>query len=140
MASVQFSNDEEEKVEWVEAAITRLYCGEIDGVLQGLEDLDPKDSDADKEKKKTLGYLRKNKDRIDYPQERKAGYPTGSGGIESSNKYISNIRLKRSGAWWYVVKANEMLALRCAVYNGTYDHVFQEYKEKTLAHQKRLRS
>jgi len=47
---------------------------------------------------KTLEYLRKNKDRVDYPHERKADYPTGSGGIEFSNKYISNIRLKRSGA------------------------------------------
>ncbi len=140
MASVQFSNDEEKKVEWVEAAITRLCCGEIEGVLQDLEDLDPKDSEVEKQKKKTLGYLIKNKDRIDYPHERKAGYPTGSGGIESSNKYISNIRLKRSGAWWYVAKANEMLALRCAVYNGTYDRVFQEYKEKKLVQQRKLRS
>ncbi len=54
--------------------------------------------------------------------------------------YISNIRLKRSGAWWYAVKANEMLALRCAVYNGTYDRVFQEYKDHTLARQTKLNS
>lgn len=42
----------------------------------------------------------------------------GSGGIESSNKTICHVRLKRSGAWWYIEKADHMLALRCAKYNG----------------------
>jgi hypothetical protein len=38
----------------------------------------------------------------------------GSGGIESANTCIGHVRLKRSGAWWYVTSANQMLALRCA--------------------------
>ena len=121
----------------MEAIVTRIYCGELGDVLKGLEDLDPKSPEAVEEKKKTLGYLSKNAARLNYAHERKAGYPIGSGGIESSNKYISNIRLKRSGAWWYTSKANEMLALRCAVYNGTYDRVFQEYKDNTLSKQRK---
>jgi hypothetical protein len=48
-----------------------------------------------------------------------------SGGIESANKFISRVRLKRSGAWWYVEQANMMLALRCAKYNGTFARVFE---------------
>ena len=50
---------------------------------------------------------------------RRGGYPLGSGGIESSNKCICHVRLKRSGAWWYEANSNHMLALRCAKYNGT---------------------
>jgi hypothetical protein len=42
----------------------------------------------------------------------------GSGGIESSNKFICHVRLKRSGAWWYEANSNHMLALRCAKYNA----------------------
>jgi hypothetical protein len=44
--------------------------------------------------------------------------------MESSNKFICHVRLKRSGAWWYEENSNQMLALRCAKYNGTFDQVF----------------
>jgi len=54
------------------------------------------------------------------------------GGIESANKFICHVRLKRSGAWWYVANSNHMLALRCAKYNGTFEHVFERYRHKTL--------
>jgi hypothetical protein len=49
-----------------------------------------------------------------YQKLRRGGYPLGSGGIESSNKFICHVRLKRSGAWWYEINSNQMLALRCA--------------------------
>ncbi len=45
---------------------------------------------------------------------------------------FSHIRLKRSGAWWYVERANVMLALRCAKYNGTFERVFDLYKQRTM--------
>jgi len=47
------------------------------------------------------------------------------GGMESANKFICHVRLKRSGAWWYEDSSNQMLALRCAKYNGTFEHVFR---------------
>jgi hypothetical protein len=68
----------------------------------------------------------------------------GSGGIESSNKTLRSVfdqtflkslchvRLKRSGAWWYVEKANQILALRCAKYNGTFQKLFLRYMEKFM--------
>ena len=36
-------------------------------------------------------------------------------------------RLKRSGAWWYIKYANNMLKIRCAKYNGTYDKIINKY-------------
>jgi hypothetical protein len=44
--------------------------------------------------------------------------------MESANKFICHVRLKRSGAWWYEDSSNQMLALRCAKYNGTFVRVF----------------
>jgi len=49
-----------------------------------------------------------------------------------SQKSISHVRLKRSGAWWYLAQANHMLALRCAIYNGTFEHIFETYKRRAL--------
>ena len=71
--------------------------------------------------------------RSHYLKLRRGGYPLGSGGIESANKFICHTRLKRSGAWWYAINCNQMLALRCAKYNGTFDQVF-------VRHQARLRA
>jgi hypothetical protein len=45
--------------------------------------------------------------------------------MESANKFICHVRLKRSGAWWYEESSNQMLALRCAKYNGTFEHVLR---------------
>jgi len=56
----------------------------------------------------------------------------GSGGIESAHKFICHARLKRSGAWWYVSNSNHMLALRCAKYNGTFERVFERYRQGML--------
>jgi hypothetical protein len=86
-------------------------------------------------------YLQNNQRRINYRSQRRAGYPLGSGGIESANKFICHVRLKRSGAWGYVANSNHMLALRYAKYNGTFERVFERYRQKLLAksQQKKLK-
>ena len=43
--------------------------------------------------------------------------------------FISETPVKRSGAWWYKTNANNILKLRCAKYNRTYDRLIQKYKE-----------
>ena len=94
--------------------------------------MQPKDNEAKEEIRKLVGYLNNNRERIHYKSDRKGGYPIGSGGIESANKFISHTRLKRSGAWWVKETGNEMLRIRCAIYNGTYDKVFERYKQANL--------
>lgn len=131
-ASVQFGDNPEKQTEWMESTIARLFCGEVRSVIDGLQRMKARDAQAAEEIRKLIGYLTSNQGRVDYGFARKGGYPIGSGGIESANKFISHIRLKRSGAWWYVKQANQMLALRCAKYNGTFDRVFQAYKQRAL--------
>ena len=62
--------------------------------------------------------------RTDYGTFRRGGSPLGSGGMASSNTCLCHVRLKRSGAWWDEDRSHQMLALRCAKYNGTFDQVF----------------
>jgi hypothetical protein len=63
---------------------------------------------------------------------RRGGYPLGSGGIESSHKCLCHVRLKRSGAWWDEARSTQMLAWRCAKYNGTFDQVFARYRRENM--------
>ena len=116
--------------EWVEATMTRLYLGKVSAVLGGLKRMQPTSEEAAQAIANCWAYLYEHRSRTHYRKLRRGGYPLGSGGIESSNKFICHVRLKRSGAWWYEESSNQMLALRCAKYNGTLDQVFVRYQQQ----------
>lgn len=116
--------------EWVEATMTRLSLGKVGVVLGGLKRMQAPSDEAAKAIANCWDYLHEHRGRTTYHKLRRGGYPLGSGGIESSNKFICHVRLKRSGAWWYEANSNQMLALRCAKYNGTLDQVFVRYQQR----------
>ena len=128
VAKAQYDSPER-ALEWVEATLTRLYLGKVGWVLGGLRRMQPSSEEALKAIDNCWVYLHAHRGRTSYGKLRRGGYPIGSGGIESSNKCICHGRLKRSGAWWYEGNSNEMLALRCAKYNGTFDRVFERYRQ-----------
>ena len=117
-------------LEWVEATMTRLYMGKVGWVLGGLRRMQANSDEAEKAIANCRDYLDEHRGRTAYQKLRRGGYPLGSGGIESSNKFICHVRLKRSGAWWYEINSNQMLALRCAKYNGTFDQVFARHQQR----------
>ena len=110
--------------------MTRLYLGKVRLVLRGLRRMQAQSDEAAKAITNCWDYLEEHRGRTTYQKLRRGGYPLGSGGIESSNKFMCHVRLKRSGAWWYEVNSNQMLALRCAKYNGTFDQVFARYQQR----------
>ena len=132
-AKHQYGEKSQKALEWVESTLTRLFYAEVDNVIWGLQRMKPRDDLAAEELRKLIGYLHSNRERIHYNGDRIGGYPIGSGGIESANKFISHTRMKRSGAWWIKDTGNEMLRIRCALYNGTYDKVFEKYKNDSLS-------
>jgi len=111
--------------------MARLAANQVDTVIWGLQRLQA-DVFAQEEIDKLITYLDNQRDRLNYNACKEEGIPIGSGGIESANKFISHIRLKRSGAWWVVENGNAMLRLRCAMYNGTFDRVFEKYRSKNV--------
>jgi Uncharacterised protein family (UPF0236) len=127
-------NDPLQAVEWVEAPLTRLYMGKVGWVLGGLRRMQPTSEEARKAIDNCWVYLNDHRGRTHYRTFRRGGYPLGSGGMESANKFICHVRLKRSGAWWYEANSNQMLALRCAKYNGTFHQIFtRDQRQKSEA-------
>lgn len=127
-AKIQFS-DKDKADSWVEQTKVRLFHNNISHIIAGLNRMKCKTAEVRAEKAKLVNYLKKNQDRVEYGRLRRGGYPLGSGAIESANKFISNIRLKRSGAWWKVDYANNILKLRCAKYNSKFDSFFAEFEQ-----------
>ena len=104
--------------------------GKVGTVLGGLGRMQATSEEAAKAMANCRDSLDAHRGRTASPKLRRGGYPLGSGGMESSNKFIGHVRLQRSGAWWYEMNSNQMLALRCAKYNGTLDQVFVRYQQR----------
>ena len=137
VANVQYGKGTRKAKEWVEATFTRLFHNNIDDVIHGLKIMQPASPEAQEKIADVVKYLSKRKGQVSYGSAKRAGYHLGSGAIESANKFIGHVRLKRSGAWWYITNANNILKLRCAKYNGTYDNIIRKYikadREKNYA-------
>ena len=127
-ARIKFS-DASKRDRWVEQSKARLFANNARAVLAGLKRMKVEGKVQD-ERDKLYNYLLKNIDKINYRKAKKGGFPIGSGAIESANRFIGHVRLKKSGAWWKVVQANEILRLRCSRYNGKFDHVFQKHEHE----------
>ncbi len=130
LANARYGKSSQKAREWAEAALTRLFLNKSDRIISGIKRMKPKSEEAEEQIDKTVRYLSKHKEMIDYGSLKRGGYHIGSGGIESSNKFISNVRLKRSGAWWYPTNANNILKLRCAKYNKTFDRIMENRIKK----------
>jgi hypothetical protein len=129
VAHAQYGHKTKRAQEWVEATFTRLFHNDIEKVINGMKIMAPKSDDSKEKIEKAIGYLTSHKDRTNYGTAKRAGYHIGSGAIESANKFICHGRLKKSGAWWYISNSNNILKLRCAQYNGTFDKLMDKYRQ-----------
>jgi hypothetical protein len=85
-----------------------------------------------------MNYIENNLHRLDYDKFNRLNFPIGSGGMESANKFICHVRLKRSGCWRKPSHANEVLKLRCAKFNNKTEDVLNTYKNNTLKEQREI--
>jgi hypothetical protein len=125
-ACAQYGEGTLEAQEWTEATLTRLCLNELGDVSGGLLRMTPRSPEAEEAIRTFSIFLAGQRDRAGYTDLRRRGLPRGSGGIESANKLICHVRLKRSGAWWLEANGNAMLRIR-AIYNGTFDQIFADY-------------
>jgi hypothetical protein len=115
-AQAMFGAGTAEASEWLGQHLHRLKHDGPAPVLAALarlpvaESLTPEVA-ADK-RTAAVGYLSARLAQIDYPQFRAAGYPIGSGAVESANKLVVEARLKGSGMHWARAQVNPMVALR----------------------------
>jgi hypothetical protein len=72
-----------------------------------------------------LAYLEKRVAQMQYPTFQAAGWPIGSGMVESANKLVVEARLKGAGMHWERASDNPLLALRTAVCNDRWGEVWR---------------
>ena len=94
---------------------------------------------------KSLAYLDKRIDMIDYPSFLASAYPIGSGSVESGHKVVMQSRMKQAGMSWQVAHVDPMLALRCLICNDRWDAgwaatIQYRQKQRQLARQQRIQA
>lgn len=128
-----------ETSEWVGEQLHELKTGDPDKVLAALRDLEREvavrvaEGRREEVLKVVLGslqYLEKRREQIRYAEFLAAGYPIGSGVVESANKLVVEARLKGSGMHWADEQVNPMLALRNVVCSDRWDEAWVEISQK----------
>jgi hypothetical protein len=72
-------------------------------------------------------YLSERREQLDYAGTLAAGLPIGSGLIESGHRHVVQGRLKRSGAWWKLANARDMVALRVLRANSDWETYWRDF-------------
>jgi hypothetical protein len=117
---------------WLEGVLHRLKHEGLDRVLLHLSRLGQRCQDQELDKK--LRYLVTRRDLMQYPLYQQAGWPIGSGTVESANKLVMQTRLKGAGMRWAPEHVNPMLALRTAVCNQRWAEAWQEIVSQDRHH------
>jgi hypothetical protein len=101
---------------WLEAQADALKHGAPSAVLVALQELPTAAATnpdlADQARNGAFRYLEKRLDQLRYAECLAAGYPIGSGLVESANKLVVEARLKGSGMHWAPEHVDPLLALR----------------------------
>jgi hypothetical protein len=92
---------------------------------------------ADETVQGALHYLEKRAAQMAYPAFQVAGWPLGSGSVESANKLVVEVRLKGPGMHWARHNVNPLLALRNTVCNDrwaeTWPQIEQQLRQQAVA-------
>lgn len=100
---------------WVLAQQHGLAHSHLRHVIHQVRLLYPKAAPLPDEVRQAVAYLFTNRQRMRYRLFRQAGYPIGSGTVESACKVVVQQRMKQAGMRWSRTGAQAMLALRCAL-------------------------
>jgi hypothetical protein len=135
--------------EAVREAGYRLPTGWLDGVLHRLKHEGPKrvllhlarlcQRCSAPQVRAKWQYLLHRHSQMQYPLYQAAGWPIGSGMVESANKLVVEARLKGAGMHWKRDNVNPILLLRNAVCNDRWDETWQSSLKQAQRHRHQQR-
>jgi hypothetical protein len=114
---------------WVTRKLEQISAGKVKKVLRELR----RTAESCERAGRLCAYLERFQDALFYDRFKAAGYPIGSGEVESAHRYIPQKRLKIPGASWKPETVNSMLALRLIRANGWWREFWQQRQLRFLA-------
>ncbi len=130
--------------DWLKTTLQELKQGSPDHVLQTLCEIQqqlqggsaaPESLDR---VRTAIQYLETRRPHLEYARFQAAGYPIGSGSVESGNKLVVEARLKGAGMHWARAHVDPMRALRDGLCSERWDEDWPQIARQ-LRHQQQAR-
>ncbi len=134
-ASAAFGPDSAPMREWFATQRMALRHGDPEQVLAAVAALP-----AGEARETALRYLGERRAMIAYRAFTDAGWPIGSGCVESAHKHVVQARLKRSGMHWTPEGVIPMLALRTTLANNRWETTWSRLGQQRRARQRACRA
>jgi len=126
LAKVVFGEGTKECKRWVKIRLRELKKGNIEAVLEAMNQIRPHSREVREKLRKEKAYFRNNGDRMRYAEFKRKGYFIGSGVVESGCKRAVTQRLKLAGMRWKIENANAVLQVHLANLNGEFDNLWAQ--------------
>lgn len=124
VAATLLDDDPAATSQWVETQKSHLWHDRRRQVIRAIRLLCPRGQPLPEKVRLVVGYIFNHRARIRYQQFRQAGYPLGSGTVESACKLVMQERMKQAGMRWSRDGAQAMLALRSVLLSDRWDEVW----------------
>jgi hypothetical protein len=106
--------------QWAEKQIDLLWHGRVTEVIQALHQLDWEQISCLEDIRQSPAYFESRQSKMDYVYFRQAGFPIGSGTVESGINTVVHHRMKRQGRGWKRKNAQAMLAALSEFHSGRF--------------------
>jgi hypothetical protein len=106
--------------QWAEQHIDLLWHGRVKDVVRALHQLDWDRIACPDDIRQSPAYFESRQSKMDYALFRQAGYPIGSGTVESGINTVVHHRMKRQGRGWKRENAQAMLAALSEFHSGRF--------------------
>jgi hypothetical protein len=111
---------------WMNSQQQLLAHTHLRAVLAQVRLLCPRGVPLPHEVRQVIAYFCANRQRMRYARFRQAGYPIGSGTVESACKVVVQQRMKQAGMHWSRSGAQAMLALRSTLLSGRWHEAWAD--------------
>jgi hypothetical protein len=119
-ANLQYPHNPTGAKAWVDQKMGALLMDRVGEVLSALKRMRPWQKAVHDALAQLIGYVERNRTRIRYQEPWHAGLAVGSGAVEGACKHVIQSRFKRAGMRWKPPGFLNVLALRLARLNGTF--------------------
>lgn len=116
--------NKQERADWVAGRLDDLWMGRLPAVNSELAKVDTSQAIDPDDIEMSIGYFQRQQKRMKYHQYRIAGYPIGSGSVESGINNVVHHRMKRQGRGWCRDNVNPMLAALSELHSGRFERVW----------------
>ena len=125
VANAAFGEGSLQSQQWVEKQADLLWHGRVKEVVNALDALDWNHISCMDDVRQSPAYFESRQSKMDYAYFRLAGFPIGSGTVESGVNTVVHHRMKRQGRGWKRKNAQAMLAALSEFHSGRFQIAWQ---------------